>query len=1039
MSKRLPFSLPTVGDDRPPIWRTLDQKRAPEKAALEATEEKGVQAPNLVQTDSLVSRRRFMQVGGATAAAVGLSGCLRRPVEQILPYTRAPEYSLPGMPLHFATAVSHRGEAFGLLVESHEGRPTKIEGNPEHPASAGATDAALQASILDLYDPDRPGKLYRGAGESREAATWADFDAWWREKADALGAGEGLRVLVPPTDSPSFMRARAAFMQRFPQARVHTWSAVGADAARGGAEQAFGQRLDALVDYARARVVLAADCDFLGNEPRANRAQRLFAEGRRITGPGDEMNRLYAVEGTLSLTGMSADHRLRLAPSQVDRYLRALAARLASEGVSLPGGVGEAVRGVTVEGVPVEWVNAVAADLMENRGRSAVVVGSGQPAHVHALAHAINAGLGNLGTTVQLFPVVDAEASDSLASLTELVTAMRGGDVDTLFVFGGNPVYDGPGDVDFAGAMGSVETVVRLGTHDDETSRAAAWFLPMAHPLESWGDHRSIDGTLSVQQPLIAPLRGGRSDAEMMALLGGIRAWRGYHLVRNTLREQVGAAGLDRTWRAALHRGVVPGLAPVSPATGGLTGDVAGALRENAPASAEGWEAVFIPSYQTGDGAQANNAWMLELPDPVTKIVWDNAAYVSPESARQLGVETGDMLTVSREGAGEVTIPAFILPGHADQVVTLPLGYGRTAAGRHGNQVGFDVNPARSSDGLGFARVTVRKASGTHEVVQTQDHHSMEGRPLAIDANLAQYREQPNFAQWREPTPSTSPLWTQVDYSEPLYPAQGGKSYSLVPEALPPREGAPPRYKWAMAIDLTTCTGCSACVIACQAENNIPIVGKFQVAMGREMHWMRLDRYFIGDDENEPQVALQPVACQHCEEAPCENVCPVAATVHTPEGLNVMAYNRCIGTRYCMNNCPYKVRRFNFLDFHGEVPELKKMQHNPNVTVRMRGVIEKCSYCVQRIQTARIHARTETTVDSDGEIHERRIQDGEVTPACAQACASEALIFGDLNDTESRVHRWVHMDRQYKLLASVGAQPRTTYVGKIRNPNPEMV
>ncbi|RZO62790.1 MAG: 4Fe-4S dicluster domain-containing protein [Sandaracinaceae bacterium] len=1034
MSKRLPFSLPTVGEDRPPIWRTLDQKREPELAAREATEEKGVQASKLVQTDSIVSRRRFMQVGGATAAAVGLSGCLRRPAEQILPYSQAPEYSLPGMPLHFATSVNHDGQAFGLLVESHEGRPTKIEGNPEHPASGGATDARLQASILDLYDPDRPGKLMRGAPDARDVATWAEFDAWWREKAAELGGGEGLRVLVPPTDSPSFMRARAAFMQRFPQARVHTWSALSGASSRAGTLAAFGQPLDARVDYARAKVVLSVDCDFLGDEPGAVRNQRHFAEGRRITSPNDEMNRLYVVEGTLSVTGMNADHRLRLAPSQADRYLRALAAKLASEGATLPGGAGEAVRGVTVEGVPVEWVNAVAADLMANRGSSAVTVGWRQPPHVHALAHAINAGLGNLGTTVQLFPAVDAEEPDANQSLGDLVTAMGAGDVDTLFVFGGNPVYDAPG---FADAIGNVETVVRLGGYDDETSRASGWFLPMAHPLESWGDHRSSDGTVSIQQPLIAPLRGGRADLEMMAFLAGIRAWRGYHLVRNTLREQVGAASLDRTWRAALHRGVVPGLPAVAPATGGLTGDVAGALRENEPAAPQGWEAVFTPSYQTGDGQYANNAWMLELPDPVTKIVWDNAAYVSPESARQLGVETGDMLNISREGAGDLSIPAFVLPGHADQVVTLPLGFGRTAAGRHGNGVGFDVNPLRAGDG--FARVTVSKGSGEHQIVQTQDHHSMEGRPLVIDASLEEYRETPNFAQWREPTPSTSPLWTQVDYAEPLYPAQGGKSYSLVPEALPPREGAPPRYKWAMAMDLTTCTGCSACIIACQAENNIPIVGKMQVAMGREMHWMRLDRYFVGDDEAQPKVAIQPVACQHCEEAPCENVCPVAATVHTPEGLNVMAYNRCIGTRYCMNNCPYKVRRFNFLDWHGEVPELKKMQHNPNVTVRMRGVIEKCSYCVQRIQTARIHARTQTTVDAEGEIDERRIQDGEVTPACAQACPSQALIFGDLNDTESRVHRWVHMDRQYKLLASIGAQPRTTYVGKIRNPNPEMV
>jgi molybdopterin-containing oxidoreductase family iron-sulfur binding subunit len=1063
MSKRLPYHVPAEANDRPAIWRTLAEKEEPERRARESVEERSIQQrptergsnggaavpeaavpETVVPEKSLVGRRKFFQVGGATAAAVGLSGCLRRPAQHILPYSQAPEYQVPGIPLHYATAVAHRGESVGLLVETHEGRPTKVEGNPEHPASRGGTDAQLQARVLDLYDPDRSGQVMRRSGDSREAASWSDFDAWWREKAAELEAagGRGLRVLAGPTTSPSFLRARQALMERFPQARVHTWAAVPYSNMREGARLAFGAPYNALVDYARPRAVLALDCDFLASEPGFLRNAHRFAEARRLREPSDDLPRLYCVEGTLTVTGMNADNRLRLAPSKVDPYLRALAAKLGTmDGVRLPPSVAQAVRGAEApEGVPAAWVDAVAQDLVAHRGRSVISVGWRQPAHVHALAHALNVALGNVGTVVTFHDPADPDEPSNVESLRELTEAMDAGEVDTLVILGGNPVYDAPVDLGFPEALGNVDTSIHLATYDDETSQQVSWHLPMTHEMESWGDHRSLDGTVAVQQPLIAPLKGGRSDAELLAMIGGIRAWRGYHLVRRTMREQTGAAAFDRSWRRSLHRGVAVGSANGRPRDVGLReGEVAAALNEGAAAAGEGWEAVFISSYQTYDGRQANNAWLLEMPDPVTKLVWDNAAYVSPASAAELGVSNGDLLTVSVEGAEPLEIPAFVLPGQADHVVTLPLGFGRRAAGRHGTDVGFDVTPVRTSASLGFATgVSVRPAGGSYNLVQTQEHHSMEGRPLSIDATLEEYRETPNFAQWRSPSPDVSPLWTQVDYTLPRPPAQGGVSYEPFPEVTGPRPGAPPRYKWGFVVDLTTCTGCSACVVACQAENNIPVVGKRQVELGREMHWIRLDRYFVGDDENEPQVALQPVACQHCEEAPCENVCPVNATVHSPEGLNDMTYNRCIGTRYCMNNCPYKVRRFNFLDWHGDVPELRRMQFNPNVTVRMRGVMEKCTYCVQRIQYARIQARTETVVGEDGEIRERRIRENEVTPACAQACPSGALVFGDLNDTDSQVHRLAHLDRQYKLLAHIGTQPRTTYLGKIRNPNPEL-
>jgi molybdopterin-containing oxidoreductase family iron-sulfur binding subunit len=581
----------------------------------------------------------------------------------------------------------------------------------------------------------------------------------------------------------------------------------------------------------------------------------------------------------------------------------------------------------------------------------------------------------------------------------------------------------------------------------DETSTRCTWFLPRAHPLEAWGDHRWIDGTTSIQQPLIAPLRGGRSEQEVLALIAGIRGWRGHSLVRGTLRDALGGGDFETRWRESLHRGVLSGPAPAPlPAPSPSAASLAEALGTPPAERSEGWEVAFVPSYQVFDGRYANVPWLTEMPDPVTKLVWDNAAYVSPATARELGIEvdigdlaTGQRIELRRDGAEPLTMPVFVVPGHADRVITLPLGWGRRHAGSIGSGIGFDVYPFRTSDALGFARdVSVRRVEGRYPLVVTQEHHSMEGRPIAIDATLAQYRQTPDFAQWRNPTPEVPPLWTQVDYRQPRPPAQGGTSYSLQPSGRRTAPDAPPRYKWGFVVDLSTCTGCSACVVACQAENNIPTVGKRQVELGREMHWMRVDRYYLGGDENHPRIAVQPMACQHCEEAPCENVCPVNATVHSPEGLNDMAYNRCIGTRYCMNNCPYKVRRFNFLDWHGELDSLERMVFNPNVTVRMRGVMEKCTYCVQRLQAARIRARRERRITDTGEIVEPRVRQDEVTPACAQACPSEAIVFGDLNDVESDVHRMAHLDRHYHVLASIGTQPRTTYLGRIWNPNAEM-
>jgi molybdopterin-containing oxidoreductase family iron-sulfur binding subunit len=1008
-------------------------------------------------------RRQFFALAGSTAA-VSLSGCLRRPVEHILPYSHQPEYVLPGIPLHYATTLARRSDAIGVIVESHEGRPTKIEGNPDHPASnpgrrggdgvrssVGGTDLQTQAEILNLYDIDRPDNPLRGRGEARAESSWAEFDEFFAEHLRGLEAtgGEGLRVLMEPTTSPTLVAARKAFLARFPRARVHVYSPIADWNATEGTRIAFGRPLHAVVDYAQARVIVALECDFLLTESGHPRWQRLFADGRRFRDPSGarQMNRLYVVESMLSVTGANADHRLRLPSRDVGRYARALARALGELGLDLSGirdGLGDPGE------LPEAWLGPVARDLAANRGRSVIVAGSRQPAWVHALTHALNVALGDVGRTVTYHEVLEPQLPDPVADLRALVEDMRRDRVNTLLILGGNPVYDAPGDLGFAQALERVAVKVHLAPHDDETSERCDWHLPMAHPLESWGDHRSLEGVYSIQQPLIAPLRRGRNAIEVLGFAAGERSWRAYHAVRRTFAALVPAADTERAWRLALQRGVVVGVPGTVVSDVALdAASVAGALRaaasrEARPLGDENWEVSFVPDSKLLQGHWSNNPWLLELPDPITKVSWDNAAMLSVASARSLGVRNGDVIRIERGGVGAIEIPVVLVPGMADHCIALPLGWGRRRAGRYASGCGFDVNPARASDAWWFGDgYSVTRTGRTYPIVMTQEHHSMEGRPLVVDATVAEYEARPNFGQWASPTPSVGPLWTEVDYRTPHPPAQGGRSWSLFPERRPAEPHGPPRHAWGMTIDLTTCTGCNACVVACIAENNIPMVGKEQVARGREMHWMRIDRYFTEQsfhpmqhrdayydaiDENGLQVRFQPVACQHCEEAPCENVCPVAATPHSPEGINEMAYNRCIGTRYCMNNCPYKVRRFNYLAFQGHVTELQRMQFNPNVSVRMRGVVEKCTYCIQRIQAARIVSRNEG----------RRIREGEVIPACAQACPSQAILFGDLNNPDEAVTVWSRVDRGYKLLADVGTQARTTYLGRVRNPNPQM-
>lgn len=1012
MSRRKEYTLSvdTAAEQANPIWRNLEEKAAPEEFRARAAEEfpdsgKEIseiqqEVSGLIDSQSLVTGRRgFMSATGAAAAAMGLSACIRRPEENILPYTHAPEYLIPGVPLNFATAISKRGDAVGLLVESHEGRPTKIEGNPEHPSNAGTADLQAQASVMDLYDPDRSQSPVHAGKDS----TFAEFD-----KAAAslvTGTGAGVSVLLQPGNSPTRSRVLAAFTTKYPDAKVHYWEPLTDSSARTGLASVFGgdDVIRALNDYSSAKVILSLGSDFLSTEPGGLRAARQYAASRRVRSVEDaeQMNRVYVVEPGYSVTGTNADHRLRLNARDILGYTLALAAKLGVEGAGAHS---------APAGVPAMWIDEVASDLTARAGQSVVVAGSGQPAAVHALVARINHKLGNIGKTVRYVAAPFAGTTDVLASLRDLVADLNAGKTKTLLVLGGNPVYDAPADLAFGDALAKAETSVHLSSHRDETSAKCNWHVPRAHELETWGDQLAFDGAYSIQQPLIAPIWGGRSDAEVLGHLAGIANWRGHYLVRETT---VGAVDgpfkmSESQWRASLQKGVATTEIPSLVEKTELVAGTVGAPGESAaPLGPNNVEVVFVACNKMLDGRHANNVWLQELPDSLTRMSWDNAALVSPNLLKHFGVRKGAKVKLG-SGSKSVVAPVWPVPGLADWSVILPLGWGRTKAGRYAEGSGTDFYPLRDSDALGFTDgITLAPVGEVAQLSQTQEdylsvvemHDIMEKRPITLDATVEEYRQNPEFTQYKSIESSVPPLWKEVEYNG---------------------------HKWGLNIDLNACIGCSACVVACQSENNLPWVGREQVAKGREMFWLRMDRYFMGTDEDAPKVAFQPMMCQQCEEAPCENVCPVNATAHSPEGLNDMAYNRCIGTRYCANNCPYKARRFNYLNWNRELPQTAQLQKNPDVTVRFRGVMEKCTYCVQRIQEHKIIARRE----------DRRINDGEIKTACQQTCPTGAIVFGDLNDPKAEVTKLAALDRRYKVLVEIGTQPRTTYLGKLRNPNP---
>jgi molybdopterin-containing oxidoreductase family iron-sulfur binding subunit len=787
----------------------------------------------------------------------------------------------------------------------------------------------------------------------------------------------------------------------------------------------------------RAAVILALDADPLLTDPEMIRHARAFAAGRSAGAPstrsatssGQAMNRLYAVEGVYSLTGAMADHRLRLESRQIAPFLAALAARIAppeARALSTSSGQAAGLAGAGVPSVDSRWIDALARDLLANRGKGLIVAGERQPAAVHAAVCALNAHLGNTGTTVSYYETKDA-ALPSVSALASLVSAMNAGAIKTLVVLGGNPVFDAPADLDFASALSKVPESIALGHTVDETSSRAKWHIPRAHYLESWGDARAVGGTLSVVQPLILPLFGGRSPVEVLGLMVAGQDRPGYDIVRETWKPILGDAGFDTKWNRVLHDGLLSGseLPEVVPTlSGNPFAELAqvGAPDLKVGPAPSGLEIVFLPSPSLHDGRFANDGWLQELPDPLTKLTWDNPALVSPKTAETLGVASEDVVRLEY-GGRSLELPVSILPGMADGVVALTLGYGRQRAGRIGNGVGFDTFPVRSSRAPGFdSGVTLTRLGRTYPLSATQEHGSMEGRPLVRESTVTELQS------------ASAPARTEGAHAEdaPRAPKEGGARgvfeegshhFSLWKE-----HAYDQGHQWGMTIDLNACIGCNACMVACQSENNVPVVGKAQVAKGREMQWLRVDRYFSGEPSGSPEIVYQPVPCMHCEDAPCEQVCPVAATVHDAQGLNVMVYNRCIGTRYCSNNCPYKVRRFNFFNFTKDTPDILKLAMNPDVTVRARGVMEKCTSCTQRITRATI----------DAKLAGRELRDGDVKTACQQACPASAIEFGDLRDRSSRVVKAKADPRNYALLDELNTKPRTTYLSKVRNPNPDL-
>ena len=977
----------------PQYWRSLEEL-AQSDAFIEMLHREFPRQASFLPEGA--SRRDFLKLMGASMALAGLSACVKQPLAPIVPYVRQPNEVVLGKPLFFASAMPFGAYALPALVESHEGRPTKIEGNPEHPAGLGASDVFMQASILDMYDPDRAQIVtYLGA-----IRNWSDYAVALSAALNTqkMNRGAGLRILSAPTSSPTMASLMDQVQAAYPDSKWIQWEPVNRDNVRNGAMLAFGQDVETRYNLEKADIILSLDGDFLSSGfPGFLYYARQFA-ARRDPYLKEKMSRFYSVQGTPTNTSGKADHRLPVRTSEVETVARAIASALGVGGGS----------GANLAPDQQKFVAALVKDLQAHKGAAVVIPGDNQPPAVHALAHAMNGALGAAGNTVIFTEPVQVKPHDGTAALKELVGDMNAGKVDMLLIVGSNPVYDAPVDFGFADAMDKVPLRVHHCLYNNETSDHAHWHVPATHYLEQWGDARAFDGTVSVVQPLIAPLYEGKSEYEFIYALIGPPEVAGYDLVRGYWQNQV-KGDFEAAWRKSLNDGFIANTAlPAKSAAA-----KGGAIPSTNNASSNLMEVMFRRDPLIYDGSRANNAWLQETPKPIMNLCWDNAVLISPDQAKKSGLVTGDIIEIDVNGR-KVNGPIWPQPGHPDNSITVFLGYGRYKAGHVGTGVGFDAYKLRSSSAPWYDAVSIRKVGDDYRFAHPQGFQYIDfsdlpngksddlyGRHVIRKATLDDFVKNPGFAQEEvETPPEDETLYTNYQYTE---------------------------LKWGMAIDMNSCVGCKTCIVACQAENNIPVVGKEQTMRGRQMQWLRVDVYYEGGTVN-PGMYYQPVPCMQCENAPCEQVCPVGATVHSTEGLNDMVYNRCVGTRYCSNNCPYKVRRFNFLLWQDWTTPQFKMMRNPEVSVRSRGVMEKCTYCIQRIAEGRITAERES----------RRVRDGEVVTACQQACPAGAIHFGDLNDPNSKVTKIKQQQRNYGLLADLNTRPRTSYLAIVSNPNPEL-
>lgn len=1070
----------------PRYWRSLDDLAATPSVQAQIERE----FPEGADSLNGVDRRKFFKLMAASFAlgGVGLATGCRRPESHILAYGKSVENIIPGLPLYYASAMPIRRNAIPVLAETHQGRPTKLEGNPTYAPYAGGTSGIVQASVLDLYDPDRA-TSHTIKGSAAGAAQIHDLLAEIGAEAKAA-RGAGVVFVSEVSGSPTRARLVAKLKRELPEAVWAEYEPVVEDAPVAAAQAAFGRAdVKPVYHFAKAKRILALDSDFLSGEAGSLAYARDFSKGRKALDKNAEINRLYSVESTFSITGAMADHRLRLASSHLLAFTAALAARITGSDQ-----FSKLSQGLEFKDQD-KWLAACAADLLAHKGQAVIVAGSHLPAEVHALVYALNEVIGAVGSTVEFVKIAETPAA---ADIAEAVAALNAGSVKTLVILGGNPVYNAPADLAFGSALAKAGRVVRLGYHVDETALAAraGAFIASAHYLESWGDARTADGTIVPVQPMILPLFGGLTEIEVLARILGEAKADGYSLVYDTIAglNAIGGTDGDKGFRRFLHDGLLSGSAyPVVSLSVSAAGVSALLAKAAAPVAVtkDSLEIRFTVDTKVDDGRFANNGWLQECPDPMTKLCWDNAIFVSPRLAAELDITPGgSALQVARmETAnfvagreqsfiGKLSVngrviegPVSIQPGLSNWTVAVALGYGRTVSGRVGKDVGFNAYTLRGTDGLAYVTGAKLEIDRTRvaQLANTQEHWSMEGRDIVREANLSEFKDNPAFVTKMGMEAHSPPVYGDMTPAEFAKLSREERARITAERAVTtPRGGSSMEipdfdgvHQWGMSIDLNTCIGCNACIIACQAENNIPIVGKDQVLRGREMHWVRLDRYYsdgnleaaaFGGPGNkilpeDPQVSLQPISCQHCELAPCETVCPVNATVHDQEGLNTMAYNRCIGTRYCANNCPYKVRRFNFFDYNERqldklymgplapkgMPELVKMVKNPDVTVRMRGVMEKCTYCVQRIQQAKIKQKVAAGASANVEI-----PDGTIKVACQQVCPVDGVEFGNIKDPNSRVSKAKAREQDYALLGYLNIRPRTTYLGKLRNPNPDM-